>query len=186
MRGGRKKTDRASRPPPPRSVTGRRPTSEELALTDARKMAQWPTASKRLRKRFDDLNLPATAPARKRLRVRNGKRRTGGALAQSGPDASVATIVEVARRAGVSVSTVSYVVNGTRFVSPTTARRVTEAIADVGYQPTHRPRAEARLDQQRRSGALGHLQPLLQRHHLRSGSRVRPPRPDGLPFRHAR
>ncbi|MDQ0467770.1 LacI family DNA-binding transcriptional regulator [Labrys wisconsinensis] len=47
----------------------------------------------------------------------------------------MATIVEVARLAGVSVSTVSHVVNRTRYVAPATARLVTEAIADIGYQP---------------------------------------------------
>jgi LacI family transcriptional regulator len=47
----------------------------------------------------------------------------------------MATIVEVARRAGVSVSTVSHVVNRTRHVSPATATLVNEAIAQVGYLP---------------------------------------------------
>ncbi|MGH3583264.1 MAG: LacI family DNA-binding transcriptional regulator [Mycobacterium sp.] len=53
----------------------------------------------------------------------------------------MATIVEVARRAGVSVSTVSHVVNRTRFVSPSTARVVNEAIAHVGYLPNSVARA---------------------------------------------
>jgi LacI family transcriptional regulator len=53
----------------------------------------------------------------------------------------VATIVEVARQAGVSVSTVSHVVNRTRFVSPSTARRVNEAIAEAGYLPNNLARA---------------------------------------------
>ena len=48
---------------------------------------------------------------------------------------AVATIVEVARLAGVSVSTVSHVVNRTRRVSPATAELVNEAIAHVGYLP---------------------------------------------------
>jgi LacI family transcriptional regulator len=47
----------------------------------------------------------------------------------------MATIVEVARRAGVSVSTVSHVVNRTRHVSPATASLVNEAIDHVGYLP---------------------------------------------------
>jgi len=50
-------------------------------------------------------------------------------------------IVDVARHAGVSVSTVSHVVNGTRFVSPETAQRVNEAIAVVGYLPNGLARA---------------------------------------------
>lgn len=48
---------------------------------------------------------------------------------------AMTTIVEVARRAGVSVSTVSHVVNQTRYVSPATARSVSEAIAALGYMP---------------------------------------------------
>ena len=44
-------------------------------------------------------------------------------------------MAEVARRAGVSVSTVSHVINGTRFVSPAKLDRVTAAVAQMGYQP---------------------------------------------------
>ncbi|MER9835126.1 LacI family transcriptional regulator [Mesorhizobium sp. M0145] len=47
----------------------------------------------------------------------------------------MATMVEVARRAGVSVSTVSHVINRTRFVSPAKSRAINEAIALLGYQP---------------------------------------------------
>jgi LacI family transcriptional regulator len=47
----------------------------------------------------------------------------------------MATIVDVARRAGVSVSTVSHVVNATRRVNPDTALLVREAIAAVGFRP---------------------------------------------------
>ncbi len=45
------------------------------------------------------------------------------------------TIAEVARAAGVSVSTVSHVVNGTRYVAPDTAKLVQDAIDDIGYLP---------------------------------------------------
>ena len=45
------------------------------------------------------------------------------------------TIAEVARRAGVSVSTVSHVVNGTRKVAPGTAHAVQAVIDAVGYRP---------------------------------------------------
>jgi LacI family transcriptional regulator len=45
------------------------------------------------------------------------------------------TIVEVARRARVSTSTVSHVVNRTRFVSPQSRARVEEAIRTLGYRP---------------------------------------------------
>ena len=45
------------------------------------------------------------------------------------------TIAEVARAAGVAASTVSHVVNGTRYVSPDTAKLVNDAIAKTGYLP---------------------------------------------------
>ena len=47
----------------------------------------------------------------------------------------MATIRDVARRAAVSISTVSHVVNGTRRVNPDTLRLVEEAIAFVGFRP---------------------------------------------------
>lgn len=45
------------------------------------------------------------------------------------------TIEEVARRAGVSVATVSRVLNGSGPVSPGTASRVQQAIDELGYTP---------------------------------------------------
>lgn len=45
------------------------------------------------------------------------------------------SMTDVARRSGVSVATVSHVVNGTRAVSDATASRVREVIADLGYVP---------------------------------------------------
>lgn len=45
------------------------------------------------------------------------------------------TIRDVAARAGVSATTVSHVLNGTRKVEPETARRVHEAIAELRYRP---------------------------------------------------
>jgi LacI family transcriptional regulator len=48
---------------------------------------------------------------------------------------AMSTIVDVARRAGVSVSTVSHVVNGTRHVNADTAQLVADAIAFVGFRP---------------------------------------------------
>jgi LacI family transcriptional regulator, galactose operon repressor len=47
----------------------------------------------------------------------------------------MANIYDVAKRAGVSVSTVSAVVNGTAYVSGTLQRRVRDAIEDLGYRP---------------------------------------------------
>jgi LacI family transcriptional regulator len=51
------------------------------------------------------------------------------------------TMTEVARAAGVSVSTVSHVVNGTRLVAPRTRERVLHAMGLLGYQ--HHPIARS-------------------------------------------
>lgn len=56
----------------------------------------------------------------------------------------MATIADVARAAGVATSTVSHVLNNTRFVSPDTARAVREAVRIVGYTPNILARALAR------------------------------------------
>jgi len=45
------------------------------------------------------------------------------------------SIRDVARKASVSVSTVSHVINGTRFVNPETVERVQQAIRELGYHP---------------------------------------------------
>ncbi|MDT0343496.1 LacI family DNA-binding transcriptional regulator [Streptomyces litchfieldiae] len=44
-------------------------------------------------------------------------------------------ITDVARHAGVAVSTVSYVISGKRSISPPTRRRVLDSIAVLGYRP---------------------------------------------------
>ena len=56
----------------------------------------------------------------------------------------LATIADVARYAGVATSTVSHVLNGTRFVSVDTSRAVREAVKAVGYTPNTLARALAR------------------------------------------
>lgn len=48
----------------------------------------------------------------------------------------MATIRDVAKRAGVSTATVSHVLNGTRFVSDETRLAVTEAIHALSYHPS--------------------------------------------------
>jgi LacI family transcriptional regulator len=60
----------------------------------------------------------------------------------------VGTIRDVARVAGVSISTVSHVMNGTRFVEPSTRERVVAAIAETGYRQDALARAlrRARTD----------------------------------------
>lgn len=47
----------------------------------------------------------------------------------------MANIREVAQKAGVSVTTVSHVVNQTRFVAPETEMRVRQAMQDLNYRP---------------------------------------------------
>src|SRR5881628_3802933 len=51
------------------------------------------------------------------------------------------TISDVAREAGVSISTASHVINGTRDVAPDTAQVVNEVIARIGYQPNNLARS---------------------------------------------
>jgi LacI family transcriptional regulator len=48
---------------------------------------------------------------------------------------SIVTMRDVAERAGVSVTTVSHVINETRNVNPSTRQRVEEAMHYLGYQP---------------------------------------------------
>ena len=63
----------------------------------------------------------------------------------------MATIADVAREAGVSMSTVSHVINQTRKVDPDTAELVQRAIAAIGYTPNTIARALARAA----SGTVG-------------------------------
>ncbi|WP_347345928.1 LacI family DNA-binding transcriptional regulator [Microbacterium sp.] len=57
------------------------------------------------------------------------------------PTKPAATRNDVARLAGVSTAVVSYVVNGSKRVSPATETRVREAIAMLGYRPNRAARA---------------------------------------------
>ncbi|ROR72880.1 LacI family DNA-binding transcriptional regulator [Bogoriella caseilytica] len=54
-----------------------------------------------------------------------------------------ATIIDVAREAGVSISTVSYALSGKRPVSDRTRRRIEAAILELGYRPNAGARALA-------------------------------------------
>ncbi len=47
----------------------------------------------------------------------------------------VPTMLDVAKRAGVSLSTVSYAINGTRPISEETRQRIFAAMDDLGYRP---------------------------------------------------
>lgn len=66
-----------------------------------------------------------------------------------------ATIIEVAKRAGVSPSTVSRVINGTALVAPETEQKVREAIAEFNFSP----HPAARQLVLRRTNMLGLLLP---------------------------
>ena len=65
----------------------------------------------------------------------------------------MATMQDVARRAGVSIATVSFVVNASKPVSPETAERVREAMRELGYRPHALARALARRRSMMDSGA---------------------------------
>lgn len=67
------------------------------------------------------------------------------------------TIRDVARAAGVSVATVSRVLNGSARVEEATRRRVEQAAADLGYTPN----ASARSLIRRKTDALGVVMPYL-------------------------
>ena len=111
--------------------------------TRPRSRSSEPLPSKRLRKRFDRGSLPP--PARTIVRSRDTsaeetrglrakpsqiQRRSRGVI-----NAASSTIIDVARKAGVSVSTVSHVINRTRRVMPETTRLVEAAIESIGYRP---------------------------------------------------
>jgi LacI family transcriptional regulator len=70
----------------------------------------------------------------------------------------MATITDVARLAGVSVSTVSHVVNGTRPVGAETRKRVDTALEQTGYQ-TH---SVARALRRARTDSIGLIVPARQ------------------------
>ncbi|MEA2583920.1 MAG: hypothetical protein QOF33_2005 [Thermomicrobiales bacterium] len=55
----------------------------------------------------------------------------------------MATIADIARRAGVSISTVSYALSGKRPISPTTRQRVLDAIDELDFRPNQAGRALA-------------------------------------------
>lgn len=71
----------------------------------------------------------------------------------------MATIRDVARRAGVSPATVSYVLNNSGPVRPETRERVLRAIAELGYHP----HAGARQLKRRRSDTVGLILPTGER-----------------------
>jgi LacI family transcriptional regulator len=67
----------------------------------------------------------------------------------------MSTIKDIASRAGVSTATVSYVINGTRFVSPELRDRVMSAVVELDY----RPNAVAQSLRQKRTRTIGLIVP---------------------------
>ena len=70
-------------------------------------------------------------------------------------------INEVARAAGVSISTVSYALSGKRPVAVPTRQRIEDAVERLGYTPNARARALAR----KRSGIIALTEPLHPKTH---------------------
>lgn len=50
----------------------------------------------------------------------------------------MATIYDIAKASGVSATTVSHVLNRTRYVSPEITERVMAAVDELGYEPLRR------------------------------------------------
>ena len=73
----------------------------------------------------------------------------------------MATMVDIAERAGVALSTVSYVLSGKRSVSEETKQRVMRAIAELDYQP----HAFARALASKRTKTIALLFPALAKGH---------------------
>jgi LacI family transcriptional regulator len=68
-----------------------------------------------------------------------------------------ATILDVARQAGVGTTTVSRVINGGKLVAPALRMRVEAVIRQLGYQPNHAAQSLA----QERSNSIGLIVPRL-------------------------
>src|SRR5580692_3439277 len=90
------------------------------------------------------------------MRQRDGAALAGGQHRASGGGMAV-TLHDVALRAGVSIKTVSNVVNGYAHVSAVTRSRVEQAVAELGY----RPNLSARNMRGGRSGILALAVPEL-------------------------
>src|ERR1700742_3229239 len=99
-------------------------------------------ARKRLRSLFTRTNLGPDVHSHPLARAHRG--RGEAALRAFRGAAGVVTMAEVARLAGVSVTTVSHVINGTRPASERTRRSVLAAIERTGYRPNTIARALAR------------------------------------------
>src|SRR5262245_30305465 len=68
------------------------------------------------------------------MRAAPRRRRPARTGASRGVDV-MTTIADVAKAAGVSISTVSYAMSGKRTISPETQARVARAIEELGFRP---------------------------------------------------
>ncbi|MFS0726496.1 LacI family DNA-binding transcriptional regulator [Paenibacillus sp. 1P07SE] len=75
-----------------------------------------------------------------------------------------ASIKDVARRAGVSVTSVSRVLNGERYISEELLARVNQAIADLNYSPSH----IARSLKKQKTSMIGIIVPDITNHFFSS------------------
>ena len=83
----------------------------------------------------------------------------------------MATIKDVASRAGASISTVSHVLNHTRRVSEDATQKVLEAVAELNYAPNSVARS-LKINSTKTHRHAGHhqCQPLLRGSGARGGS----------------
>lgn len=67
----------------------------------------------------------------------------------------MATIYDIAKASGVSTTTVSHVLNHTRYVSPEITQRVMEVVQTLGYQPKHRRNEAGNSVSPTKRGSMG-------------------------------
>ena len=66
----------------------------------------------------------------------------------------MATIYDIAKASGVSATTVSHVLNRTRYVSPEVTSRVMDAVEELGYEPLRQRNKSNDMSQVKR-GCMG-------------------------------
>ncbi len=89
----------------------------------------------------------------------------------------MATIKDVAKYAGVSTTTVSHVINKTRFVAEDTTKAVWDAVQALNYSPSAVARSlKSEYDQIYRNDYYHKRSPILRRNCARSGRALLPSR----------
>lgn len=96
-------------------------------------------------------------PARKFVATPRSARRVAVAAPAREADAAPATMRDVAALAGVSISTISHVLNGTRAVPDKTRDRVQKAVAATGYTPNSVARSLKRAETRTIGIAIGDI-----------------------------